>query len=139
MGRKLSAAQGAQMHDAFLRGTPVSELAAEYNVTERHTRRLTADVVSSKELEAGNVEDAVRRFLDGLESFELDGRNAVVAETCLQLARKLGRGDPRSPAGLAARLIDLVDDLLWRTRAPDRLDELVAARAKRLRSRSDEY
>jgi hypothetical protein len=134
MPRKLSDVQVGELRGRYAAGESLLRLSEEYAVTERHCRRLVEGVEPPNADDVGSVEVTVQRFVAMVEARAgLDLRTEVVAQTTLQIARKLDRSNARSAAGLAARLIELVDDLLWQTREPDALDALQQRRLERQR------
>jgi hypothetical protein len=79
----------AELRAEWARGGSPAELAVAYGITERHVRRLCANVERHLPLVEGSVTSAVEQFLDGLE---LDGRtDSVIAETARLVAVRLDR------------------------------------------------
>jgi hypothetical protein len=105
------------------RGRTPAELALAFDVSERHVRRLCAEVERRLPQVEGSVEDAVTAFLDGVE---LDASSRVTAEAARLVARRLDRADARSTPALAERLVSLTQSLTLEHRQPDRVDELRA-------------
>jgi hypothetical protein len=64
---KLTEDDRTELRAGFARGATPAELAVAYGVTERHVRRLCADVERHLPQVEGSVAGAVERFLAALE------------------------------------------------------------------------
>lgn len=78
---------------------------------------------------AGENEQAMRRFVDGLGS--LSPAEQVLATAALTVARKLDGAPPRDAAPLTRRLVSLVAELGVARAPATELDDLRARRAAR--------
>jgi hypothetical protein len=91
MASKLADEDLAALTAEFARGGLHGELAVEFGITERHVRRLCANVEGHPPTVEGSVTWAVEQFLDGIE---LGGRtDSVIAETTRLVAARLDRAD----------------------------------------------
>lgn len=125
--RKLDGDEIDDLCSRYADGALVSVLARDYDISERHVRRLTVDVRRRLRVD-DSVERAVVAFLADLE---FTPRSQVLAESAVALGRNLDMADPRSAGGLARALIDLISEIRG-DGEPDRLDLLIRRREARL-------
>ncbi len=112
MSRRLTDQALEELRDAYTDGQTTTQLAETYRLTERHVRRLVADLeppaptftVGPNE----TVETAVTRFLQDIEQ---DPQGDVIAATARTLARRLDSADSRAAPALARALIATLDDI----------------------------
>jgi len=138
VNRKLTDVEVADLRDTFRLGGLVGELALEYDVSERHVRRLVEGVEREPDPlpPASTVEEAVTAFLG--RGVDLDAADGIVAAAMITVARRLDRADARTTPALAGRLSSLIDQLRGQGEGPDALDELqLRHRVRRLAMRAE--
>jgi hypothetical protein len=84
-GYELSEDEIGELCSRYAEAALVGVLARDYDITERHVRRLTSDV-QRRFRDDDSVERAVMIFLAGLE---LSSRSQVLAESAVALYRNL--------------------------------------------------
>jgi hypothetical protein len=130
---RLDRAEIAALRDSWAAGASATALAAEFEVSERHVRRLCQGVERDpveEDDQRGPVERAMAAMVSDLEL--RDPSEVVLAETALTVAAKLDRADPRAASPLAGRLRELVDELASSHPPENALDELRRQRALHL-------
>jgi hypothetical protein len=121
MPRTLSDGQVAELRDRAARGEDRHALATEFDITERHVRRLVhGQQRTTLAAAAGAVATAVRELLDGLE---LDGNgDRVLAAAAMVLAGKLdslASSDAAAAAAAAPALVRQLQDTLRELRGEE--------------------
>jgi hypothetical protein len=105
---RLTEEERSELRAEFTGGASPGELALAYGISERHVRRLCADVERHLPEVEGQSRTRSRWFLDGLE---LDAASLVVAQAARLVARRLDRADARTTSPLAERLVALCQQL----------------------------
>lgn len=112
MSRRLTDQALEKLRDRYQDGETTTQLAETYRLTERHVRRLVADLeppTPTFTVTPGeSVETAVARFLEDIDQ---DPQGDVIAATARTLARRLDSADSRAAPALARALVDIIDDI----------------------------
>jgi AraC-like DNA-binding protein len=131
--RKLSDAEVAQLRERWEEGWTAEDLAAEFDVSARHVRRIASG--EQREAIGGAYEPGVFTAVDGfLEGVRLEQDGRVLAAMARALAAKLdacaaseSAATAQAAPRLAAQLVDVLTRLLASgPREPDRIDRIKA-------------